>query len=713
MKRFLLFAAAAMIVASASAQYGKKPAGMKAMSSQKALPAASFKKYEVAGQKNSAALIREQKLMSKKFDANQLKGASLVATNRFNAADLKQSYNAKGFAASKADSLLSWTMLSTTVKGTGSVLVDVVPNDLDIEGGVAVTYTQTGNTITIPSQLVMTDTKKGYYFFIEDDGTSADGSITLELNDEGAIVGNYSIGYFVYSDEARSNYLGYWTWAKNISYKYDGQAAVAPAVEFYPNNLVLFAGLGVSGYSYNNNLVMMGAYAPVQFSNVTTDEATAWDWSIVRNDDTPEVIRSTEKNFTLNTVGGEVYNNLALVGVNETAKSDSCKWGVGNCPKSDTDPTPKYTNLYAYAGSFGANFQFSDDSYATMTTQDPDGDLTFYTNWGTPDKTSTEMSKIYVYQGKPSTPLYFEGVTLPMVGFSAEDPSKFTLHIAIRKCTRNPSTGRVELGDIIAESDATAESINDEHAGTSGLTAIEFKGFYVEDEFGMSTELDYLFIDEEFLIEIDGWNNGTFSGVLGSQDITGNNKLNNVWFEKADEEGSKYAYTSWKPTLFVGLLEAAYGYLYTTDNTDITFAVEGGQASLHVLPMLNSVDGSGQPSYRLFIESITVDGEELEELPSWLKIGIANENYDTDASYDLILEAAALEAGVSGHSAQIVFFQEGAQLVLNLTQGTPDAINTVVKTVKNTSKVYDLNGRQITNGKKGLIIRDGKKIVVK
>lgn len=710
MKRFLLFAAAAMIVVSASAQFGKKPAGGKAMSSQKALPTVSFKKYEVAGQKNAGALVCDQKLMNKKFDANQLKGASLVAANSFKAGALKQTYQGKGYAASDG-SELNWTMTSTTAKtdnGNVNVLVDVVPNELEVEGGVPVQYTQNGNTITIPVQLVATNEKKGYYIFLEDESGN---DITLQLNDEGAITGNYSIGYFVYDSEARSNYLGYWTWSKGTKYKYEGQPAVAPVVEFYPNNTVLFAGLGISGYSYNSNLVMMGGYAPVEFSNVTKDDATAWDWSIVRDDDTPEVIRSTEKNFTLNAVGGEVYTNLALVGVNETAKSDSCKWGVGRATKDDG--TVQYTNLYAYAGAVASNFSFTDGTYATMTTQDPDGDLTFYTNWGTPDKTSTEMTKIFVYQGKPSSPLYFEGVTLPFVGFTAEDPTKFKLHIAIRKCTRDASTGKLTLGDIIAESDATAENINDEYAGTSGLTSIDFKGFYVEDEFGMSTELDYLFIDEEFLIEIDDWNNGTFSGVLGSQDITGNNKLDNVWFEQPGEEGKYYRYTSWKPTLLVGLLEAAYGYLYTTDNTNLTIANEGGQASIHVLPMLYSKDETGQPSYRLFIESITVNGEEVEELPEWLKIGIANEDYDKDASYDLILEAAALEAGVTGRTAEIVFFQEGAQLVVTVTQGSTEGVNTVVKTVKTTNKVYDLNGRQTTTGKKGLIIRDGKKVVIK
>lgn len=713
MKKFLLVAAAAMMVVSASAQLDRKSAGSKAMASKTVLPTASFKKYMVAGQNMNPSVFREQKLMSKRFN-EKMDNVNLTAAAKFRAPAVKETYYAKGYDSQKTDSLLEWTMsagVATTDEGNVNVLVDVVPNDFGFEGGVPVEYTLSGNTITIPAQLIATNSKYGYYYFLED-GATSDGTITLNLNEDGSIKGSYSIGYFVYGDEERTNYLGALTWAKNITYRFPGQAAVAPTVEYQPNSLVLFAGLGVSGYSFNSNLVMMGGYAPVSFRNASAGDATSWDWSVENvTNENPEVIRSSEKNFTLNTVGGDVYTNFSLVGINGESRSDSVKWGIGKTLSDDK--SARYTKLYAYAGTTASSFEFSDGSYATMTAQDPDGDLTFYTNWATPDKASNSMSKIYVYQGKPSSPIYFEGVTLPMVNFSASGETPFNLQIAIRKCKRNPQTGKIALGDVIAKSDATIDNVNSEYQNTSGLTAVEFRGFYVEDEFGMSTELDYLFVEDEFLIEIDGWDNGTFTGVLGCQDITPNNALTTTWFEMTGEAGSTYAYTSWKTSLFVGLLDAAYGFLYTTDNTNLNIAAEGGQAAIHVNPMLYSTNAEGASSYRLFIESINVDGEELEELPEWLTVGVANEDYEKGVDYDLVFQAEALPSGVTGRVANLTFFQEGAQLKVTVSQGETTGVQTVVTSSKAANgKLFDLNGRQVS-GKKGLVVRDGKKFIVK
>ena len=714
MKKFLLVAAAAMMVVSASAQLDRKPTGTKAMARQNALPTASFKKSMVAGQNMNPSVLHEQKMMSKKFAKEQIGNMNLTPAVKFNAPAVQTTYNAKGSWISKAGSILQWTMTATTAKtddGNVDVFVDVLPNDFGFADGVPVKYTVSGNTITIPAQLVATNDKAGYYFFLED-GNSSTGDITFEVTNDGVIKGSHSIMYAVYADENRENYLGYWTWVTNISYKFPGQPAIAPVVDFQPNSLILYAGLGISSYSYNDNLAMMGAYAPVHFRNATVDDATGWDWSAEKLlEEGSEVIRSTEKDFTLNTVGGYIYSNIALVGINETAKSDSVKLGVGKSLNNNN--ATRYTDLYAYAGSYASKFKFTDGTYATMTAQDPDGDLTFYTNWATPDKAKNSMSKIYVYEGKPSSPIYFTGVTLPLVGFQTTDSIPFNLHVAIRKCERNPQTGKVSFGDVIAESDATIENVNTEYSSTSGLTAIDFTGFYVEDEFGMSTELDYLFVEDEFLIEIDGWDNGSFTGILGSQDITPTNGLTTTWFEKSDEPGSAYAYTSWKTSLFVGLLGASYGYLYTTDDTNLNIAAEGGQAAIHVDPMLVSSDEEGNPSARLFLESINVNGEDVEEIPEWLAVGIANADYDKGADYDLVFEAEALPAEVAGRTVALTFFQEGAQLKVTVSQGNTEGVQTVVSSSKaNNGKLFDLSGRQVS-GKKGLIVRDGKKYIVK
>lgn len=633
-------------------------------------------------------------------------------------------YTGKGYDKGEAANV-TWQM-QMGKKDDVNVIRDLVPSISEDTGiPTDVEYTVAGDKIIIRPQNVGMY-RNTYYLYLFD-WDSEDGTITLTKDAQGHITTpenlNLVIGAFTTdaytSDYSSDNYAGYFTRTEGVVYYAEDQEIPngAPNVEYQPNNLTLFAGLGVSGYSYNSNLVMIGAYGPLNFRNSTVDDATAWNWSVIETIGKQEnEITATTKDFTLNTTGGAVYTNFALVGINEEEKSDSVKWGVGKALA--TDGSIRYTDLYAYAGTFGSSFTFSDGTTATMTTQDPDGKLTFYTNWATPEKASNSMSKIYVYQGKPSTPIYFEGVTLPVVNFA--DNGDFNLHVAIRKCERDPKSGKIAMGDIVAEADATIENVDDTHAATSGLTAINFTNFYVEDEWGMSEEVEYLFMDEEFLIEIDNWDNGTFTAVLGSQDITPANALNTTFFEMTGEEGSVYSYTSWKTSLFVGLIEPAYGYLYTTDNTDLNLSVDGEAATIHVTPMLNSIDENENPTYRLFIKDITVDGEEAAEVPEWLTFSVANEDYDEEgehyAEYDLNVTAEALPVGVQGRKAEVTFFQEGAMLKVSVQQGEViDGISqtTVTGKVNNDGKLYDLSGRQVQAGKKGLVLMNGKKFIVK
>lgn len=715
MKKFLLFVAAAVIAVSANAQFANKRTAVKE-GKQKALPAATQKKYEVAGLKSFTELNREAaKIKMGKCVMSENASQSLVSLSKFKAATLQNVYSAKGYQAIN-DSLMEWNMMTATASDGTPLLVNVLPDPLGDEG-VAVEYTIEGNNVVIEPQVIASNQAGTMYVFIES-ATSNDGTITLTMNDDGTIAGNYTILYGAYDgkDYATANYLEwYGYYAKNITYRVPGQKAEAPTVEYQPHNIVLYAGLGVSGYSYNNNLVMIGAYGPLNFHNSTVDEATAWNWSVTEATENQK-ITATTKDFTLNTFGGAVYTNLAAVGTNGDAQSDSVKWGVGKSLANDG--SIRYTDLYAYAGTYGSSFTYTDGTTATMTTQDPDGDLTFYTNWATPEKASNSMSKIYVYQGKPSTPIYFEGVTLPAVNFA--DKGNFNLHVAIRKCERDPKTGKIAMGDIVAEADATIDNVESSYADRSGLTAINFTNFYVEDEWGMSEEIDYLFMDEEFLIEIDNWDNGTFTAVLGSQDVTPENALNTTFFEMTGQEGSVYSYTSWKTSLFVGLIEPAYGYLYTTDNTNLNLAVAGEEAKIHVTPMLNSVDENKNPTYRLFIKDITVDGEEAEEIPEWLTFSVKNEDYDQEsehyAEYDLMVKAEALPATVQGRKAEVTFFQEGALLKVTVQQGeelSGISQTTVTNKVNNDGKLYDLSGRQVKAGKKGLVLMNGKKFIVK
>lgn len=599
---------------------------------------------------------------------------------------------------------VEWEMyLGTDTEGT-LLIQDVIPSPFD--KGVVVEYTRSGNNIIIAPQIVASGTSTqsptGELYVYLEDATSADGTITLTMDNAGNITGTYSILYGAYTTNTYNadDYLGYYgSFVQNIKYNVPGNI-VTPTVSFEPGNLVLFAGLGLNGYSFLNNLAFTSAYAPVSFNNLTTDKVTEWQWSVSRgngDDEEAEVYQTgNQKDFTFNTVGGDAYSDIQLVGVNQTAVSEPFTFGWGK-----SDVFAEY-GFQLYAGGAESQFILNNETPAIITRQDPDGDLTFYTNWATPEKAANSMSKIYCYHEKPSAPLYIEGVTLPLVNGTFN--SDFNLHIKIYEASY-PVGGKLSLGRVIAEGDATVENVNANY--NMGLTAVEFTELYVEDEIGMSETLPYLFLDTEFVIAIEGWDNGTFTGVLGSQDAPLDNARASTWFEKSDETGSMYSYTSWKTSLFVGLMGATSGWLYTEDNTNVAIPATGEAVSIKVRPMYCNAEANENGSKtRLWLD-------DSSDAPEWLTFGIANEDYEDAFTFDLVFEAEALPAGMTNRSAELVFVQEGAKLTVKVTQGEGTGITSTVTKTATTGKTYNLSGRQVKAGQKGLIIRDGKKFIVK
>ena len=596
-------------------------------------------------------------------------------------------YNGSGIDAETSEAV-NWTMKRGTFSKDDektNLFIDMCPFLEEFSGifpdGVDVEYTESDGSIIVKPQLLASYTAQDstQVYLILHSNTAEDGKIVLKVGENGSLttikaeevtIGAWETEEF---DSTYDTYLGYYASTRRVRYQLPGEPPFAPedpACE--PDNLVLHAAMGISGYHYMDNLAVTGAYAPTVFRNITEDPVTSYAWSVTEYGLEENIITGSDRDFTLNTIGDYVYGNLNLTCENQGSKSETYGWGY-----SGVDPDTGealFDSCYVYAGGGASSFQFSDGSYATMTRHNPDIDIIFYTNFGTPDHTSNSISTIYSYQGKPSTPLYLTGVTLPIVGFNTVEGEDFGLHVKLMKCTRNPATGRVTVGDVIAEADADAESIMSDYAATSGLTAVEFTDFYVEDEMGLSETLDYIFVEDEFLICIEGWDNGTFSGVLGSDDNTGANAIS-TWFTfTGEEEGRLHYYTQWKPTLFIGLLDATYGYLHTEDSTDLTFEENGGEASIHIEPMFYTHDDNNLPVPSLYVESITIDGEDAEEVPEWLEVGVDNldqtineDGYPNSIDYDLVFVAQPL-GDVESRNVEIVYMQRGARLKVTISQ---------------------------------------------
>ena len=696
MKKLLLCTFAALMTASMSAQkFTMNGNSVKAKQSS-----AYFKANESKPAKQNVAVGKAYKdLFVGQVNLTGAKNLKAVERNfRANASrragEVQPEYT--GTATMSGNGTSPWTMLTGTSTDGALLINNVIPNPYpdSFENGLTVEYTYTDGVITIAKQKMFSSSS--WVAFLQ--SNAADGAIVLNVNEDGSITvpDGEVIYYMAYSDESGAESLGYISRAQKITYLLPGQV-VAPQVSYEPASLLLNAHISTTGYSYNNNLTIVSPYVELPFTNLTTDIADSWLWTDTLLVTEPIVSTFTERDLKLPVIGGSQYSTPVLAGSNEGAASEPYQWGV---------PSDGSALAYMFAGDMASSFEFSDGSSPLMTKAHPAVDFAYYSFLGTPDVNSQKYSihNMIFYQGKPASPLYFTGVNMVVRDFIVTEGQTFTLKCKIVKATRSES-GSLTLGDVIAEADVNPEVTQ---IGTYNYYFLDWDEFYVEDEDGLSTTLDYLMIDDEFAIILEGWDNGTFTAIpYGEYNYNDLSQINTYAQDTGDETIYKYTIGN----MLVGFKNAIYGYLYTEDSKDITIPVEGGQAAIKVHPMLSNLDADESGSKtRLFLDETVADNK----IPEWLSVGFANEDYDETYTYDLVFQADALPAGVEGRQATITFWQEGARLEVTVTQGTVTGINVTTKTVKTSNTpAYNLAGQRVNKNFKGLVVKDGAKFLNK
>lgn len=695
MKKILLLAVAAFMAVSANAQLADYSKVGKPQSGKKVVSVESVKapRFEAVAARNAAA--QDESRMGQQVAKKAIKHAKMVKRNAETEFVSEVAYT--GIGKAKSDSKkYTWTM-ELGKYGEFDVVRDIVPTIFN-DGELDVVATRNGNTITIEPQKIA-ETER-YKIYIES-STTEDGVITLTLDaqkhialpdGEGILLGAFEDEY---DPDHGAGYLGYYEIYNNITYYASDEQIPVPAPAVYVDGTsrgMLYAGMGRSGYSFTYNLCTLPSDCDFTFTNYTSDDANVWKWNAdVMGEETVESqISGSEYDFTFNVENNVTLSNINVVGSNLGNESSPFVVSAGAGKEI----------AYFYGSGAQDQFEFTDGTCATMTLNDPNNTIKFYTNWATPDIYSTSISKIYAYGFKPIKPLFITGINIPVVSFEARKGFELTCKIVQ---AQREGGSQLILGDVIAQCTITDADVDMTYAEEVGLAVLQFDNLKVLDEDGMETEVDHLFLEEEFAVVIEGWDNGTFSAVIASQEDSDDNAPTSTWFEQTKKPGSKYSYGSW-PTLFIGYTNATYGYLSTDDDTNVELPAEGGNATLTVHPMYSNNPESGEELTRLFIEG---------EMPEWVTIEITNEDYVNDYKFDLVVSAEALPAGEEAREADVRLWQEGAILDLHITQGAGTGINTVVTKVTKTGKTYNLAGQEITGKFKGVAIRNGQKFMNK
>jgi len=700
MKKVLLIAVAALIAGTANAQTSGRGKVVKA----KGAPVInvghqmSMANREVKPMKSALLNGPVKNSLAKPFkmDANQI--STLKPAFRLNqatvrrAGELQSKYNGTG-TNYQTKQAATWTMGTATQDGT-TYLIDVIPLPEDWASleYIAVPCVINGNTITV-APTVVASTEDSYFFLHS--WASSDGSIVLTLEEDGSLttIDGEDIAYSRFSSNEFSladggPYKGLVLDIEKVKYLKEGQV-VAPLVGYEPQGLFLHPGPNVNGNYYTNLLIP--AYGDIQLKSWTDMACDSYSWQLqpVAYDAAQEAtvpvgdpIESSEANLTFNS-GTTNYAPASLVATAAGVASETFAWNTATW----------------YAGGADSDWESEGTPTITMTKANPAAGLTYFNPTGV-------KSTIH-YQGKPASPLYFNGITLFVYQFAQTEGQELTFTCKIHKAHRDDA-GRFSLGELVAQADV--ESVEEGTWMAGQLVRLHWDHFYIEDELGLSVDLPYLILDEEFAVVFEGWNNGTFTGYpLAFTSVLPTGGMSSTYAILPDQ--TTYVRSGWNGTFdaVVGFTGATYGYLHTNDATDLTIPAEGGTVAVsNIEPMYISSDDAGQ-----IVTSLWIENE--DDAPDWVTPEIVNEVYtDTEGHFDLKFTADALPEGTTGRTGQFVFAQRGALLKVTVTQGEVTGIAAAKAEVKaGNAQMFNLAGQRVSNSYKGLVIKNGKKMLNK
>lgn len=658
MKKLLLVAVTAIMALSVSAQPLSKSRMQHRITKEVSLPQLSSRSAVLENSSNPTQAILGRK-QTKKLNISVSELRTAQAPRKVGS--IQESYDAYG-KDYETGTRENWTLLSAVTTANEPVLVDVVPNPTNLEG-IPVTYVDGGSTLIVLPQEVFSYSPQSnpettYHVFISGSLTN-DGSIELTLGEDGSLAlgAGEQIVYGVFSTDSfdptfayvddGGTYLGYYQITTSIKYFLPGEVP-APEANYAPEGISLNLTMTPSRQWFGHQFSIIPAGVKTLFKNYTDDIADTYQWSFgkyLSAEELENITADTEDLLFAPEPFGE-YTMPSLVASYKGAASDAFQW----CEDGELFGS-------GFATSWSSNF-----GDLMVTNANLDYNLSAPSYLATPDINSQGYSfnSIIFYQGKPQAPLYIEGgIGLYVYNFSAEGNAE--LKCKIVKAQRDEN-GYLTLGDVIAEAELDNSSIVDPG---DGYTLLTWTSFATVDELGFTDAVDYLQLEDEFAVVFEGWDNGTFSCRPIMESANNTSPFTSTYVVKSDEEEfSGNAFYNLKNRAWVTFLDACYGYLYTTDETELDMAVEGDEKTIHVEPMFSASDEeTGGNTTALWLA-------DDYELPEWLSLSVANEVYSSeDYSFDLIVKAEPLPAGVEYRSEEIVLYQWGSKLVVNVTQG--------------------------------------------
>lgn len=560
-----------------------------------------------------------------------------------------------------------WEMQTQEGKNDTVWFADVIPPFTSSLSEITTYGIRKGNQVTIPYAEVLYTYGSGAYAInlVNLSNSTADqiviSNIVLTENEDGSFSAPEGASYAywlspiedgkadVYNDEA-----GYYSAVANVEYSTSDYTVKAPTPNAEADGIQLYM-FTDDEYSPYGPYAYFSAFQPLTYTSTTQAPYDSLYWAMNEYDASASSLvalntfESTGEKLTVTPGYENMYGSPYLYA-----------WYGG-------EMGAKNVNAYTYYNTYGTVLFFpygtSDDfeGYHFSTAQ-LDRKIS-RTNYATTDSDGKQISSIYSYQGKPSSPAYFKSLTVAGTDFASTSATS-SLKLLIRHCTRD-AQGNIVPGDTIAISDANISNWRTTSVDNGvNYGFLTFDEFYVEDEDGFTDAYPYEFfnIDDEFLFELQGFDESQLQGYIFSENIYDENGSKFTGYSTSDAPSVvKYGQYA-NARIFFCYDDFIYGLLITDDATSIKVPADGGVYSWTVYPMYTGNDEDGNVTTGLW----TKEGTD----PDWIKWDIASEKYTADeASFVLQIAVDALPAGMTGRSCNVQFEQWGAALNIEILQG--------------------------------------------
>lgn len=477
----------------------------------------------------------------------------------------------------------------------------------------------------------------------------------------------------------------------------------------------LFYGLNDESGSYSAIRMVTDGFTDVTFNNYSNDGEklitdVAWSWPSgspldntqtvnERGDLTAQVFGSIQ--FPVLTAGSSTYSITTTSSTGKTVnsywESGTEKFGVADFAISQTEVEEKPTSISNSCPQLGFYSGFKNGGSFTSN----ENFLTIENGaWTDTGKKLVGFAELF---DKPLGLVYAKDVTVWLWAENVNTASPLNGKTLTTTIYTFGADGKMKPYATATATDADAQAV-----GTNGLYLISFK-FMEEDPILGDVEAPIVLPEEDFFVSITGFDQltGTFSAPFA--DANGDSGHGYAVLDDGSISTIPYINSpDPRVNLHIGFHAAIpLAELATPENGVAVAPVEGGYAV--------TATKEGKDYNDIDIYTITAANEWIVDGPDWI------EGYDFDDSrldYGVLyffVKAAPLPEGITGRTGEVVFTLWGKQIKVTVNQGNVSTgiSSAVTNEVKKSSAIYNISGQRVNKDYKGLIIKDGKKLINK